>query len=340
MESCSSVERSSTISFVKGQAKQCSKLSKHYPLGPGLYMPYKPVHPLRHSWLPPLKFCDVPSEQFAFGAELQSAAPSSSQVNLLPSPFTTSPSTPTRLRPISKAHLRLKRSKTVATNTSSIYSQSSCAHMTQSRQSSTIISASLDSTSSGHTPDFSRPTTSRSIPYPESAPTICQPNHMLRGGGRPLRPGSTPAMPPSAFWLYARGVQQRCRPPSDAETDAEACTEPSPQPELSSRSTSRTKTRSKPRSLLTTTLPAEGIPKREVTSRHNFVARAAQPSHYERLRKGSGSEEARQVRPITWTGKVGMDRRLALNARDSVKELRRKRERGTVGRKLVKKRQP
>ena len=282
-------------------------------------------------WIATVNFSDTCLDDPAFLAEVQSPTQFSSQLNLLPSPFTISPTKPSR--PLSLVNdSPLKRSNTVANATPSFYSRSTSPPTILSYQfdpSSPRNSFSYTSKSNVH--GSTALGTSSGLSKSKNQAAACQPNHMLRGGGTPIRPGSTPGMPPSAFWLYARAVQQR----RNAILDLEAMTDPETSslaaaaialPDTQIISVSRP-----PNIEMSPTSKKE----RSCSGKH----RIRQPSRrgsYERLRKDGGSVQ----RPPTWTGKEGLDRRLAAQARDSLCDLRGSTAESKAKMKLVKKRQP
>ena len=282
-------------------------------------------------WIAPLNFSDARLEHPAPLAELQSSVQSSSQLNLLPSPFTVSPTTPTQPLPLVNYSF-LKRNDIAATTVSSIYSRSTSASSILSCQfNSSSSKSSLNSTSKSIICGPSSLSIPSRLPKSKDQAAALQLNHMLRGGGKPIRPGSTPSMPPSAFWLYARAVQQRCNAIQELEsaTDPETRT-PSvaaiPLPDVQTMSISH------PPSIN----PSPYWESRGSSSHKHRNRQVAQRGSYERLRKDGGPVQ----RPPKWTGKEGLDRRLAAHVRDPTQVLREDREEGKAGRKLVKKRQP
>ena len=297
------------------------------PLGPA----YNPSRGLYKSWLPPLKFQE-PSEEVhpALKLDCQTPTQSTSTVDLLPSPITGLPFTPNR--PNSGGiQSTLKRSRTLATTSSSVYSRSTSASSAFSRRPSTL--SSFSNSSGGSAPKSVPPRTLYSAGKP-NVPSIPlkfrQPNHMLREGGRPIRPGSTPTMPPSAFWLYARNIQQHCNALMDEETPNQTH---NMQSQTLSRSSRQPET-SVCRYPSIHSSPGKAMPLRPSTNKHNTM-RIVKHGSYERLRKGKLGE-----RPPTWAGKADLDRRLAaaVDARDVAFG----REPGgrRRSRTLVKKRQP
>ncbi|KAL9628912.1 MAG: hypothetical protein Q9164_007104, partial [Protoblastenia rupestris] len=291
---------------------------------------HTPSQPLRKSWLPPLRFQEPPEEVHpALKAELQTPAQSSITVDLLPPPisqlsFTAGRSVNTN------SHPTLTRSQTVATSSSSIYSYPNSSS-TFSRHPSTL--SSFSNNSRGSTPKSS-PLSTISCSSKPDVPKIPQryrrPNHILRESGTPIRPGSTPAMPPSAFWLYARNIQQKYNTilAEEAQND-----QPKQQQRIPSHSP-RKRDISTCRYPLIQPSPEKATPLHSNTSRHNTM-RVAKQGSYERLRKGKSLQ-----RPPTWAGKADLDRRLAAAgvARDAAFEKGNGARRRS--RTLVKKRQP
>lgn len=133
----------------------------------------------RAPWLPPLQF---PSH-----FELPSTPEESSGDIICPPPAL------------------LQRSRTCATPSSSMYSRSRSASMsTLSRQPSTTSSL-----SNPFPNNKTRIAPSEGTRLLQKPPLATVPekyrhlSHSLRDGGRPVRPGSRPPMPPADFWQYA-----------------------------------------------------------------------------------------------------------------------------------------
>lgn len=208
-----STQLSSTTSSENSAEKQT-----HLPIcHPAFYapLPQRTVAPprARMSWLPPLKFQTISETAHpALQSRPTEPVPTCSQTNLLPAPPSNhSQAASTMSRP------SVGRSQTTATAASSVYSRSTSA-TTISRNSSTLSSFSGDR----------REITFKSPP-PETTPHMTRPDvpaipdryrhksHSLRHSGRPLRPGSRPAMPPADFWMYARAAREKCNEPEQQE---------------------------------------------------------------------------------------------------------------------------
>lgn len=145
------------------------------------------------SWLPPLRF-QLP------------ATSEEKEEDLL---ALTSPS-----RPL------LTRSQTCATRSSSTYSRNTaCSGSTVSRKPSTLSSLSSHSLRGRMR---NSPTKQVQSVQRASVPTLParyrHRSHSLRNGGRPVRPGSRPSMPPAEFWRYAERQQMRLTYISNSES--------------------------------------------------------------------------------------------------------------------------
>ncbi|MCJ1459035.1 hypothetical protein MMC28_009412 [Mycoblastus sanguinarius] len=168
-----------------------------------------PPLPSRKSWLPPLRFQLAPeTDHPAVYLAPEQQPVTRSQTNLLPEsinylPLTHNAMEGTFNRPF------VNRSRTTATTSSSVYSRSTSTS-TLSRNPSTL--SSFSSNSPGSSVWNSPPRTMASAGRPDVPPIPAKyrhPSHSLRNGGRPLRPGSRPPMPPADFWMYARAEQQK-----------------------------------------------------------------------------------------------------------------------------------
>ncbi|KAL9127782.1 MAG: hypothetical protein Q9217_003412 [Psora testacea] len=296
--------------------------------------PPGPVHtpccPPCTSWLPPLKFQDSPEEDHpALKAEPKTPAQSSITVDLLPSPTNGFPLIVDR----SICQQSLTRNQTAGTTSSSLYSRATSASSTFSRNPSTLSSFSDSSLgSASKCSPLSTMSSTGKPDVPKIPHRFRQSNHMLRGGGRPIRPGSTPTMPPSAFWLYARNAQQKRNALMDAETQE---TPRNLQSRIPSRSSRKREASVCRYPIMQASLEQAASPPGPSTDRHHTVRVAKRGSgSYEKLRKGQ------RPRPPNWAGKADLDRRLATAAREAVFNETGAEPRRRPSRTLVKKRQP
>lgn len=164
-------------------------------------------HQARKSWLPPLSFQMPPGSSHPINNALM-ARPnlSRSQTNLLPPSINQGPRTPNQ-HAITTSHppfARIPAARSFSAP-SSVYSHSTAAS-TASRHPSTI--SSFSSVSSASSPLSTVSIASSKPEVPTIPEQYRRPTHSLRSGGRPLRPGSRPGMPPAEFWIYARARQQ------------------------------------------------------------------------------------------------------------------------------------
>ena len=166
----------------------------------------------RRSWLPRLEFQLSPAyEHPPFQNGFDQMALAHSQPNLLLSLFPRQPAKDFSLPYVSRSHTAesanhislpsLSRSSTMTTISSSIYSHTTNSETDFSRSLNTVShSYNSNTRSAGSTPE---------VPVPAVPERYLYESHTLRNGGRPVRPGSRPPMPPADFWTYARHEQRK-----------------------------------------------------------------------------------------------------------------------------------
>lgn len=142
---------------------------------------------------------------------LQNLVDNTSQSNLLPPPLALSSMAPLPLRPNRTtsmgSHPPLSRSQTTRTVASSIYSRSVSTDELFSRHPSPLSSTS-DAPHVALVSDSLRLETKSPI----RPPTPHSQHRQLAIEHKPIRPESTPAMPPPSFWMYAHKVQEEHDP--------------------------------------------------------------------------------------------------------------------------------
>lgn len=143
-------------------------------------------HQRRTSWLPPLRF-------------QRQSIPEASL------PRFDAPSQPL-----------LSRSQTINTNSSSEYSRNTYSSVSYlSRHPSTMSTySSLSHGSSCRSSPLNTMHTAAKPTVPKIPEKFKHESHSLRHGGKPVRPGSRPAMPPAEFWKYTSKQQVRRAPSS------------------------------------------------------------------------------------------------------------------------------
>ena len=176
----------------------------------GLTYSQGPYGPL----LPPINLQKASSGHRAFKPELQIPY-DVSQTNLLPSPLAPLPPRPDRTTSM-RSHPPLIRSKTADTISSSIYSRSVSTESLFSPQLSPLNLSNDDpfgrilSPATATANILNKPSTIRQV----------RDDTISSDDEAPVRPASKPAMPPAAFWLYARTKQQDKQSPFHKSTNS------------------------------------------------------------------------------------------------------------------------